>query len=125
MIISESMKKLHKLTALSDELSWFFKDAFSGKMQKSELSGAKTFGSQQNPVSMGLSDGYSAQDIAHFYIARELGSDWVEKILEHLDDEFLCRLKVAFNEFSEDVRSENRFVVDEMRRRTFLNDQSN
>jgi len=116
------MNQLHRLAALSDEFIWFFKGALLGKIHESELSDAQAFGSQQNPVSRGLTDGYSAQDIAHFYIVRELGGDWIEQILDNLYEEFLGRL-AAYKEFGEDVMFENKFAVENMRKGVGVNDQ--
>jgi len=50
-----------------------------------------------------LSKGYTHQDIAHFYITRELGVDWRLRILENLNQDFLKKINDAFKSFKEDA----------------------
>jgi hypothetical protein len=115
------MGKLHKLTALSDELNRFFVATLTGKVHAASGRGQlEAFGSQQTPVSFGLSEGYSPQDIAHFYVARELGNRWIANILDNLDKPFRERLEHAFKEFVKDVRFEKQYVTKVMRQEVVL-----
>ena len=48
-------------------------------------------GSGQTPISNGLSEKFSTSDIAHFYIAKELGPSWLNHLI------------VGYKTFCEDV----------------------
>ena len=104
------MSQIFKTTALSDEMEWFFVAALKGKMHASSKEEQLCpVGSQQTPISFGLSEGYLPQDIANFYITRELGENWQEVMLSKLEKGFLEKLKIAFSDFRKDSQLEVNF----------------
>lgn len=105
------MSVIFKTTALADEIGWFFEAALKGKIHLAEDNPAPfCIGSQKTPISCGLSEGYTHHDIAYFYIARELGNDWREKIIENLNDAFLSTVQTALSTFREDAEVEKTHV---------------
>jgi hypothetical protein len=93
--------------ALSDELEWFFVAALKGKMH--EYAKEEQFsptGSQETPISSGLSEGFSPQDIAHFYLTREIGPDWQERLVDNLSEDFRKKVETAHIEFQKDSQQE-------------------
>ena len=104
------MTEIFKTTALADELEWFFVAALKGKIHGySNETQLCPVGSQATPISFGLSEGYSAQDIAHFYLTRDLGADWQEKLVDNLSEDFRKRVETAFKEFQKDSQLELKF----------------
>jgi hypothetical protein len=100
-----------KTTALADEVEWFFEAALKGEIRTNEDGPAPfCIGSQKTPISFGLSEGYTQQDVTFFYIARELGNDWREKILENLNDDFLNKIETALSAFREDANIEKAYA---------------
>ena len=80
------MAEIHKLVALADDLEWFFLAALKGKTPSEHTREPyDSIGSQRTPISFGLSEGYPCTDIAHFYISRQLGNNWVEEIIKNLN----------------------------------------
>lgn len=101
------MSQIFKTTALSDELERFFVAALKGKIHEyCNESQLCPVGSQKTPISFGLSEGYSPQDIVHFYLTRELGVDWQRRLVDNLSEDFRRRVDVAFGEFREDSQLE-------------------
>ena len=86
------------------DLDLFSQEGIKGEMHKATGEEAPfEIGSLETPISHGLSEGYSIQDIAHFYIttrmAKEDKADWAEK---SKDDTWLDanidRIETAFEE---------------------------
>ncbi|MHC4070612.1 MAG: DUF7178 family protein, partial [Planctomycetota bacterium] len=73
-------------------------------------------GTLETPISHGLSEGYSLEDIAHFYIttrmAKEDKADWVEKARagEGWLSQNMDRVETAYEEFQEDLEKEFEFL---------------
>ena len=104
------MSQIFKTTALGDELEWFFLAALKGKMHAfAKEEQFSPTGSQKTPISSGLSEGFSPQDIAHFYLTREIGADWQERMVDNLCEDFRKLVETAFNEFQKDSQHELRF----------------
>lgn len=101
------MSIVFRTTALGDEIERFFAAALMGEMHVAKEEPAPLcIGSQQTPISSGLSEGYTHQDIAHFYIARALGNDWRLRIIENLNNDFLSKIEEALESFRSDAAIE-------------------
>lgn len=85
------MREQHKVLALADELEWFFLAALKGVTPSNvkPLYGQKSR-PPKTPISKGLNEGYPHADIAHFYIARECGNDWVKHLVDNLNPDYLA-----------------------------------
>jgi hypothetical protein len=95
----------------------FYETGMAGKIH--EATGEEApfeIGSLETPISHGLSEGYSLEDIAHFYIttrmAKEDKKDWVEKARagEGWLSQNMDRVETAYEEFQEDLEKEFEFL---------------
>jgi hypothetical protein len=69
-----------KILDLHDDMKRFFLFAMQGKVHESTGCGSESeldCEMLKTPDSRGLHEGYLHTDVACFYIARELGNDWV------------------------------------------------